>query len=395
MPLTETDIKAIKPHPDRHRWVNDGDGLYLRIAPSDRRTWIWRTKRNGKTSYFTIGEWPELTVKSARAALAKRTGLATLPNALTVKVAAEEWFADQIERRYRVTKNIRTYVDRWTAEFGARRLQELTRAEIARMVRSYAKDAPVAANRCLTNIKLMLGWCVEVGYRDDNPANGLTRRSAGGEEEPRARTLSDDEIRLLWALAPENGNLLRALLLTGCRIAELQKGSEPHLLAGAARIADFRPDLNGEWLRIPEQHSKNGRAHYVYLVPETKKQFNGRSPLLFRAVSPTAVQAFVRRLQIDVDGDEARREPWKGAAPINPETGERMPPWTPHDLRRTFATRLGELGVAPHIIDKLLNHTLEGVSAIYNRAELLEERAAATKRWADELANIVKGAKNG
>ena len=74
MPLTETDIKALKAHPERHRWVNDGAGLYPRIAPSDRRTWIWRTKRNGKTSYFTIGEWPEVTVKAARAALAKRTG---------------------------------------------------------------------------------------------------------------------------------------------------------------------------------------------------------------------------------------------------------------------------------------------------------------------------------
>ena len=50
MPLTETDIKALKAHPERHRWVNDGAGLYPRIAPSDRRTWIWRTTRNGKTS---------------------------------------------------------------------------------------------------------------------------------------------------------------------------------------------------------------------------------------------------------------------------------------------------------------------------------------------------------
>ena len=77
MPLTETDIKAPKAHPERHRWVNDGAGLYLRIAPSDRRTWIWRTKRNGKISYFTMGEWPEVTVKAAAAALAKRAGRAT------------------------------------------------------------------------------------------------------------------------------------------------------------------------------------------------------------------------------------------------------------------------------------------------------------------------------
>jgi hypothetical protein len=36
MPLTETDIKARRAHPERHRWVSDRAGLYLRIAPSDR-----------------------------------------------------------------------------------------------------------------------------------------------------------------------------------------------------------------------------------------------------------------------------------------------------------------------------------------------------------------------
>src|SRR5688572_21480757 len=135
MALTETDNKAEKADPTRHRWLNDGAGLYLRIAPSDRRTWIWRSKRHGKTSYFTIGEWPTTSVKAARAALAKRTGKSTPANALTVRDALEEWFKDQIEPRYRVTKNIRVYVDRAIAEFGKRRLQELTRAEIARFAR--------------------------------------------------------------------------------------------------------------------------------------------------------------------------------------------------------------------------------------------------------------------
>jgi hypothetical protein len=72
--LTETEIKSLEPDAAKHVWVNDGDGLYLRIAPSDRRTWIWRTKRGTKTSYFTIGEWPSLPVKAARAELAKRNG---------------------------------------------------------------------------------------------------------------------------------------------------------------------------------------------------------------------------------------------------------------------------------------------------------------------------------
>jgi integrase len=373
MALTETDIKALKPHPERHRWVNDGAGLYLRIAPSGRRTWTWRTKRNGKTSYVTIGEWPDLTVKGARAALARRTGRATPPNALTVRNAFEEWFADQIKPNYRRVNTTRVYVDRAIAEFGGRRLQELSRPEISRAMRLYGKESPVAANRCLATWKLALGWCLEVGYLEHSPAEGLTRRVAGGEEQSRRRVLSDAEIRALWARVSPHANLLRALLLTGCRIAELQKAAEPN--------------LQGDWLFIPAGHSKNGRAHRVFLVPETREQFNGRSPLLFRAVSPTAVQAWVRRLQLDAD--EKPRKEWWSIRPRDPETGERMPAWTPHDLRRTFSTRLGDLGIAPHVIEKLLNHTAEGMAAIYNRAELLEERIAATKLWAEKLAGIV------
>jgi len=383
--LTETEIKVLKPNPTRHRWVGDGAGLYLRIAPTGRTSWVWRTKRNGKTSYFTLGEWPDLTVRQARAALAKRAGRATPPNALTVKDALEEWFRDQIEPRYRVTKSTRTYVDRSIAEFGARRLQELTRAEIARFVRGYAKETPVAANRCLSAIKLALGWCVEIGYLENNPAEALTRRVAGGEEQSRRRVLSDGELREIWRLDSPNANLIHALLLTGCRIAELQKARTAH--------------LQDDWLFIPAEHSKNGRAHRVYLVPETREQFNGRSPLLFHGVSPTAVQAWIRRLQIDVDHDDAPREPWLSIRPIDPETGARMPAWTPHDARRTFSTRLGDLGVAPHVIERLLNHVQEGVAGIYNRAELAAERIAATKLWAVELARIVgslsKEASNG
>ncbi len=388
MPLTETDIKAEKADPTKERWLNDGSGLYVRIVPSDRRTWVWRTKRNGRTSYVTLGTWPDLSVKQARAALAKRTGRSTPLNALTVKDALEEWYADQIEPRYRVTKSVRTYVTKAVAEFGSRRLQELTRAEIARFVRGYAKQSPVAANRCLSALKLALAWCVEIGYLELSPGSGLTRRIAGGNEASRSRVLSDAEIREMWRLDSPNANLLRALLLTGCRISELQQASTAHLRTGE-KIEEMRPSVEGEWLLVPSENSKNGRAHHVYIVPETRVQFNGTAPLLFRRTTATNVQAWLRRVQINIDGDEMPREPWASIQPLDEETDEPLGPWTAHDLRRTFATRLGGLGVAPHVIEKLLNHSAEGVAAIYNRATLEGERIAATNLWAADLARIV------
>jgi integrase len=61
--------------------------------------------------------------------------------------------------------------------------------------------------------------------------------------------------------------------------------------------------------------------------------------------------------------------------------------WTPHDLRRTFATRVAEL-TPPHVVEKLLNHSIQGVAAIYNRHDYRDERIAATVAWSDALIKL-------
>ena len=66
------------------------------------------------------------------------------------------------------------------------------------------------------------------------------------------------------------------------------------------------------------------------------------------------------------------------------DTIAKIEPWTLHDLRRTFATDLAELGVAPHVIERLLNHvtgTISGVAAIYNRNEYEKETREAIEKW--------------
>jgi integrase len=58
--------------------------------------------------------------------------------------------------------------------------------------------------------------------------------------------------------------------------------------------------------------------------------------------------------------------------------------WRLHDLRRTFSTGMAEMGIAPHTVEKLLNHqtgTISGVAAVYNRFEYLEDRRRALEAW--------------
>jgi integrase len=68
--------------------------------------------------------------------------------------------------------------------------------------------------------------------------------------------------------------------------------------------------------------------------------------------------------------------------------------WHLHDLRRTFATQLGELGVQPHYIEAVLNHVSghkSGVAGTYNRARYADEMRSALQRWADWLERVANG----
>ena len=63
-----------------------------------------------------------------------------------------------------------------------------------------------------------------------------------------------------------------------------------------------------------------------------------------------------------------------------------------HDLRRSAATGMAALGVAPHVVDKILNHSggkISGMAKIYNRFEYLPERKAALELWAAHIEHLI------
>jgi integrase len=68
--------------------------------------------------------------------------------------------------------------------------------------------------------------------------------------------------------------------------------------------------------------------------------------------------------------------------------------WRVHDIRRSVATFMAEMGIAPHVVDKLLNHvsgSIRGVAAVYNRHGYTDERRRALDAWAHRLTAIADG----
>ena len=72
--------------------------------------------------------------------------------------------------------------------------------------------------------------------------------------------------------------------------------------------------------------------------------------------------------------------------------GTDIPGWTIHDLRRTLASGCARLGVAPQVVEAILNHksgTIRGVAAVYNRYDYFAEKRAALDLWGRHVEALV------
>ena len=135
--------------------------------------------------------------------------------------------------------------------------------------------------------------------------------------------------------------------------------------------------VNGEW-EIPPEVSKTGKSQIVYLAPQTKSLFEQMAPN--RADRRGCVLPTANSLNFPISASTLNR------ALNRVQAG--MAHFTVHDLRRTAATRLSEMGYNADWIEKAMNHTIKGVRGIYNRAQYAEERRKMLAEWANTLDKL-------
>jgi integrase len=71
------------------------------------------------------------------------------------------------------------------------------------------------------------------------------------------------------------------------------------------------------------------------------------------------------------------------------QTNGTMPPWRLHDLRRSAASGMAQLWIAPHIIEKVLNHVSGSLAGVYNRFGYGGEKRHALESWAVHLQRLI------
>jgi integrase len=194
-------------------------------------------------------------------------------------------------------------------------------------------------------------------------------------ETPKARdrVLTDAEIRIFWnacgAVSEPFSQALKLLLITGCRLSEVSQMRRDEL------------SEDGSTWNIPGQRTKNHRPHLVSLPPLAR-----------------SILATVKPISGDFMFTTMGRSPISGWARVKSrlDDGMKVPPWRLHDLRRTAATGMAEIGIAPHIVEAALNHlsgVQAGVAGTYNRAAYAQEKRQALEQWAAHVEALVEGRK--
>ncbi len=353
--LTDTRLRTLKPKGRAECLIADGNGLYVRIRVGKTevsRTWQFRRRKGGELSITNLGAYPEVPIAEARL---KAAELATkrVRASFTVEEVATRWLTERVDHTHRKADQVRGYVERSIVpDLGKMRVRDVTPSDVAEVIRRYrdrvagTKRARTggrpAARALLAACKGLFSYAVANGMADSSPAAQITGAVIGAPPVSRTRVLTDDEIRFVGTTHIPAGPVLRFLLATGLRLGEA-----------------FNGHRQGQYWIVPASASKNGRDHSVWL---------SRFALAQLELHPWA----------------ARREV------VQRWLKENAGGWTAHDLRRTFSTRLNGMGVAPYVVEKLLNHTFDGVMAVYNHATYEEERRAALDAWSDWLEELAR-----
>jgi integrase len=381
-------------------------GLSFRITPN-ARSWNFRFRdpRSGKTTRIGLGTYPAVSLAQAREqADGMRGVVAAGKNPLTVRreerqdaprqtfeALANRYLTEHADRQKRSApadrRNLNLHV---LPKWRARRYDELRRADLVELVEGLiGKGNPTLANRVHALCSKIGGFAVDAGLLSGNPFAQIPKR---GVEQIGRRVLSDDEIRLFWRLivlrpvSRRVGLAMRLALVTGARpgeVAGLQRSEIVHL----------DDPVGAEWV-IPGERTKNRRPHLIplpQLAIDTVKsaielianddEFIFPSRTAEAAITGHALAVAMRRFAEKLAGESGAVRSWK------------LEPPTPHDLRRTFATRLSALGVPKEDRDACMNHTPSDVgSKHYDLYERRAERLRALTLWNDVLATLLNNA---
>lgn len=314
-------------------------------------------------------------------------------NRRTFKDAIKQWKKLELSRRKDGgEQTIRALEKDFLPVLGDVPLVDIKRAMLVEILdRVVARGARTMANHLFADLRQFFTFAIAREWIEIHPLLGLTKEKIGGRQKERDRYLSEDEIVDLKDRLP-SADLLRStelaiwiMLSTCCRIGELSK----------TQWTDVDLD-SGEW-RIPAANSKNAKEHTVFLSDFALTQFEELHAITGSTgwcLPSNDGESHVCPKSIAKQINDRVRDapPLKGRSKASGTLLLAGGAWTPHDLRRTGATMMGELGVLGQVIERCLNHVeANKLKRIYQRHELKAEQREAWRLLGDRLALLHSG----
>jgi integrase len=366
----------------------EGYGLRLRRRNGGGllRTWITQYRANGRTRRITIGSAEKLTPTQAREAARKilaRVALGHDPQAEkkakrqqaahTFKSVVGDYLAaKESELRPESFRVTRLYLlGTYLKPLHTMAVSAITRADVAAcirtIVRKHSVSTAAAARRALS---AFFAWNIAEGLLGNgaNPVDGSHRPA---DPQPRDRVLSDAELVAVWNACGDDdpGRIIRLLILLGSRRQEV----------GGMRWSEL--DLEAGTWTLPKERSKNRRTHTITLP----------APAL------AILKTLLRSDRDHLFGSRADTG-FTGWSHAKAELDQHLPGavrrWRLHDIRRTVATGMADIGIEPHHIEACLNHYgghRRGVAGVYNRSSYERAVKAALALWAEHVLALVEG----
>jgi integrase len=402
MRLTEKTIQTLglDPGQDDRIWFDDivtGFGLRVRRVKKwnghlsnkePARSWLFQYRIGGKTRRLVIGQAPAVRAGRAREIAAELHAKVKLGHdpALEKRIRVErashtlgglihrylEQQRDQMRpNSYRqVERHLQSHV----AALHALPVDVIDKKAIAARLNSVKQNSgAVTANRVRSTMSAMFTWGMREGLVLTNPVMNTNK----WDENPRERVLVDAELRLIWQALTDNqySTIIRLLTLTGQRMSEIT----------GLRWSEI--DFDRGLISLPGERTKNGRPHEIpmgntvraLLTAQARSVDNKRELVFGEGAGPFSG---LSRRKAALDEDIAKL---RGGKPL--------PAWVHHDLRRSVATGMAELGTPPHIIESVLNHVSGhkgGIAGIYNKARYTSEKVQALVRWDEHIAELVR-----
>jgi len=415
--LTVKELRALKPRKLDYN-VSDRDGLSVRVFPNGRKSFQYRYKLPGwKTSKrYVYGDYPDTSLEEARELhekarhkfkkgidlnLEKKTIKLRQKADPTVKEAFIRYRKESLHVRLRRPERQIQYFEKdILPAIGEMKLKDVSKDILVVILKKIVdRPAPIQANRTLSALKVFYDWGETIYTLPENPTIRIKKKHIGGSEKPKNRFLTESEIKTFLEKiesAPFSRTvqlILEIQLLTGQRVGEVCNAEWSEI------------DFNKQVWTIPAEKAKNEIQNRVPLHGMTLECFQELKTLaVFSDPEPKDSRFVCQSPQVRklVKGNRKSKNVIN-EIPIIYTTVNRavkrhqdhfkIEKWVPHDLRRTVATHLNEMEILPHVVEKILNHKMQGVMAVYNKADYWPQRVEALKLWQEKIKQIIAGKK--